>query len=104
MGRFIKMCPAIAGLFLFSCYSAVEKKEKDMRFIDNIEACQKVKMEIKPAVCGRCILKYEGNKLYIIPTQECPPYEAYKCKTKDGKSFSINNFRCEPQGDPQGRP
>ncbi|MFN3504648.1 MAG: hypothetical protein ACK4Y7_00360 [Caldimicrobium sp.] len=82
-------------LFLFLCCG---KNGGNIRIIDNIETCQKVKMEIKQAVCGRCILKCEGEKLYIIPTQECPPYEVYKCKTKDGKSFSINNFRCEPQG------
>ncbi|MFN3870055.1 MAG: hypothetical protein ACK4MW_01010 [Aquificaceae bacterium] len=97
MTRFIKICSALAGLFLFSCSSTVDKKGEGMKFIGNIETCQKVKMDVKPAVCGRCILKYEGDKLYIIPTQDCPPYEAYKCKTKDGKSFSINNFSCEPR-------
>ncbi|RMH05877.1 MAG: hypothetical protein D6699_02935 [Aquificota bacterium] len=52
---------------------------------------------LRPQVCGRCEIKLKEGKLYILPAKGCPRYEAYRCTTKDGRVFEINNLSCEPK-------
>ncbi|MFN3263692.1 MAG: hypothetical protein ACK42C_02175 [Aquificaceae bacterium] len=51
---------------------------------------------LRPAVCGKCHIKVEAGRLVITPAEDCPAYQVYRCTTRDGKSFFINNLGCKP--------
>ena len=91
--------PVVGLFFLLSCSANTEQLKSNEKIVEGILTCQKVDTPIKPAVCGKCRIKYEGDKLYIIQAEDCPTYEVYRCKSKNGKNFSINNLSCKPEGD-----
>ncbi|MFN3568564.1 MAG: hypothetical protein ACK4UR_06635, partial [Caldimicrobium sp.] len=72
MNKFFVIYTFLGSFLLLFFYSHAEERRLCEQVIYDIETCEKIKMEIKPAVCSRCFLKYEENKLYILPTQTCP--------------------------------
>lgn len=79
---------------ILSC--SFEKNKNIDGFIGDISYCEEIMAPLKPAVCGKCRLKYEKDRIYIIPAEDCPPYTLYRCTTKVGKNFTINNLHCRP--------
>ena len=88
----------ITSLFTLSCAGVMNTRDKSVKVIKDVSSCQPTidPKSPRPAVCGKCQIKIEDGKLIIEYTERCPQYEVYRCTKKDGKTFLINNLRCEP--------
>lgn len=70
----------------------------NVKIIDDVATCKSLldDKSLRPQVCGKCNLRFEGKSLRIEPAEGCPPYEALGCTSTDGKVFVINNVSCAP--------
>ena len=68
--------------------------------IESVENCESLlkRESLRPQVCGRCKITFEPqrNRLVIVETDECVPYNAYGCHTTFGDTFIINTVSCKP--------
>lgn len=78
--------------------SPLKVKSITTKVIEDVVICKSLLDEkaLRPQVCGRCVLSFEGGSLKITPAEGCPRYEALGCTTADGKVFVINNVSCTP--------
>ncbi len=87
----------IAMFMAFGCHQAVKGQGENTWY--HVASCERIKTRLAPTVCGKCRLKQEEDKLLVIPAQDCPAYETYRCTTKEGKTFLINTLGCKPYED-----